>query len=509
MEEMNLPEKTDSDRIIKIFYYLGVVISCLVILLHKNIPFPDYPNHLARYYLLTRDYNTPLYHQFYVDNFRIIPNIGVDALMAGIGRIMEPSLGLRLLVCGMLASSGLGFAKLSMLRNGGKLNPSMVLFPVLTFSFSLILGFLNFVLAASILPWAIYLYEGARYVKYRALVITAFSIIFFFCHLLIAVLWIFIVAIKLALEEKNKDRLTGIVTVALTLLAMIVLYKFSSVSEEHSTIAFSTLYAKFKYFFGFIAYGPWWPITSGSALLGFLLLGLQRYFVLSKEDKYILIGLFLFYMVCPFGFRITANMDARVPPIILMLLLAMALPNPSPTKLGTTGLASILLGISLINLTSVFVIVNKGDREANRMREILKVIPAGDSLFIADVSQWNMRHRENWFPSYKMLAYFTAIDRPLFISGIFTYPSQQPVIMKPGLETLAYASPDVREHTPVAVQVNSILSQIAPRRKLLKSIDMKSTWVFFVNYERSGYDEIQMPEVVYRDKNYLLVHFEN
>ncbi len=509
MEEIELPNRTDSDRIVKIFYFLGVFISCLVILLHQNIPFPDYPNHLARYYLLTRDYNTPLYHQFYVDNFRIIPNIGVDALMAGIGRLIDPALGLRLLVCGMLASSGLGFAKLSMLRNNGELNPSMVLFPVLTFSFSLILGFLNFVLAASFLPWAIYLYEIARNVKYRALVIGVFSIIFFFCHLLIAVLWIFIVGIKLVLEKKSKDRLIGIATVVLTLLAMIVLYKFSSVSEEHSTIAFSTIYAKIKYFFGFIAYGPWWPITSGLALLGFVLLGFQKYFVIGKEDKVIIIGLIIFYLVCPFGFRITANMDARVPPIILMLLLAMARPNPSNPGLKVNGLASILFGISLINLASVFVIVNKGDREANRMRDILRVIPAGESLFIADVSQWNMRHRESWFPSYKMLAYFTAIDRPLFISGIFTYPSQQPVIMKPGLETLAYASPDVREHAPVSEQVNSILSQIAPRQKLLKSIDVRSTWVFFVNYERSGYDDVQMPGAVYQDKNYLLVHLDN
>ena len=509
MDEVEISGQIGSQKLIRVFYFLGIVISCLIILLHQNIPFPDYPNHLARYYLLTRDYNSALYSQFYANNFRIIPNVGVDVLMAGIGRIVEPALGLRLLVCAMITASSLGFAKLSMLRNDGKLNPCMVLFPVLTFSFSLILGFLNFVLAASLLPWAIYLYENARFIKYRSLTITLFTLVFFFFHLMIAVLWTLIILAKLVLEDKSRSRLIAVATVALTVIGMVVLYKFSSVSDEHSTVAFSSIYSKIKYFFGFIAYGPWWPLTSGLALIGFAILGFQKYFVITKDDKLVLLVLFLFYLVCPFGFRITANMDARSPPIILTLLLAMARPNQDRSNSNPTLLVSILFGIVMVNLTSVFVIVNKGDREADRMRSILKQIPAGDSLFIADVSQWNMRHRENWFPSYKMLAYFTAIDRPLFISGIFTFPSQQPVIMKPGLEDLAYASPDFPQHTPVPKQVDTIMAQIASRREKLKSIHVKSSWVFFVNYEVSGYDNVNIPGVVFRDKNYLLVHVDN
>ena len=105
-------------------------------MVHQGLPFLDYPNHLARYYMLTRDFGTPLYNQYYANNFRIIPNIGVDFLMAGLGRVVDPAIGLRLLLAGTICFACYGYSKLSRLRNIGDWHPALIILPVTLFSFS-------------------------------------------------------------------------------------------------------------------------------------------------------------------------------------------------------------------------------------------------------------------------------------------------------------------------------------------------------------------------------------
>jgi hypothetical protein len=272
--------------------------------------------------MLTRDYDTPLYNQYYANNFRIIPNIGVDFLMAGIGRIVDPALGLRLLLAGTICFASYGYAKLSRLRNNGDWHPALIILPVTLFSFSFVLGFLNFVLASSMLPYAIYLYEKYERRGARMVIILTSVLILFFCHMMVAVLLLLIIFSKLIAAQKSKERMIGIATVVGSLVLLTVLYKLSSVSEEHSVVILSTVAEKFKFFFSSLAFGPWWAITNG---LSFLALGILFYFgypALEKSDRILLLTLFIFYILCPEGFKLSGNFDGRVPPLIFSFILA-------------------------------------------------------------------------------------------------------------------------------------------------------------------------------------------
>lgn len=503
MDVSSISQTKATSQTIKILFLIGVVLSCLIILVNQNLPFLDYPNHLARYYLLTRDYQSPLYNQFYANNFRVIPNIGVDVLMAGFGRIIEPSLALRILLIGTIASASLGYAKLSLLRNQGQWHPAVILIPLTLFSFSLILGFLNFVLAASVLPWAIYLYERYPDAKARFVTVGVFSIILFFCHMMVAVLLLVIVGSKLFASPSGRTKWIGLGSIALCMLAMAALFKISSVSGEASTIVFTSLIGKLKFFLSCLAFGPWWSIVNSLTFIGFISLFWLGYANIDREDQVVLIGLLLFYIACPFGFKITANMDGRIPAILFALYLSMSrLKEHSPNRMGQLSVG--LFAILLFNLSSVFAIATRGDQEARKMRSILRQVPTGDALFIADISQWRADHRENWFPPYRMQAYYTEIDRPLFISGLFAFPSQQPVILKPQLSKLGYATRQYKQDDSVKYQVATAWNELPKKFQLAKLAGVKRCWVFFVNFGSTGYTGIDLPNTVFQDKTYLL-----
>jgi hypothetical protein len=502
-------EAESQSKIFKILFLVGVFCSCLIVLAHQNLPFLDTPNHLADYYLLTRDFHSPLYQQFYVDNFRLIPNMGVDVVMALIGRIVDPAIGLRLLIAAMICVSSFGYAKLSRLRNDGHWHPAVILIPVTFFSFSMLLGFLNFVLAASILPWAIVVFEQAKRPAARSLSVLAFTLIFFFCHLMVAVIFLLIIGVKLISEPKGRDRAITGGAIFFSLVLMAGLYRVSSVSDEHSAIQISSVTEKLRFFFFCLSIGPWWIPLAALLAVGFglaIAFGPSR---LNRSDVYMLLGFLALYLVCPFGFKITANMDGRIPPLILSFLLAFLTSDDKLSRKSGVLLGYALFAIVVVDLVSIEAVVKRSDDEGKKIRAMLRPIPAGDALFVVDMCSLRSTNRSHSFPSYRMMPYYTMIDRPLFISGLFAYPSQQPIILRPGLEGLGYASKITLTDESVDSHMTVALKDLASRRALLKSIGVMKSWLLFINYDSTGFPGPAISGTVFIDKTYLLAHVEN
>ncbi len=501
-----------SSRIIPILLGLGVAIACLILLVYQNPPFLDMPNHLARYYLMTRDLHSPLFEQYYATNYRIIPNVGVDFLMAIIGRIVDPQIGLRLLLCACVIGSTWGFAKLSRLRNPEYWHPAIILLPVTVLSYSLFLGFLNFVLASAMLPLFLVLYETRRTTPGRICAILAATLILFFCHLMAAVLFLGVVAVQLIMEEKNSKRTSGLATVLGSLFLMAVLYKLSSVSDEHSAVVFSSPASKVKYFFSSLVYGPWWKESAGVAFLALAALLIANFRNIAKSDKIVLLGLLVFFLLCPEGVRLSGNFDARVPAILFAFFLAYCRTGERPpTSTWTFGLAAAML----VYVGSFGLVVRRSDAEAHKMRDILRTVPANAALFIADFNFSRADHRGAWYPAYRMLPFYTAIDRPLFISGIFTFPSRQPVIMKDGLSKLGFATRGTPPGTSIDEQMNIAGDDLETHLKILDKMGVRDCWVFCVNYESSGFPERglkleskRQQDFVPGDANYRLIHVQ-
>jgi hypothetical protein len=60
-------------------------------------PILDYPNHLARYFVLAHP-GDPVLSQMYLPRWGLIPNLGMDVLGAGLSRLTDIHIGGRILL---------------------------------------------------------------------------------------------------------------------------------------------------------------------------------------------------------------------------------------------------------------------------------------------------------------------------------------------------------------------------------------------------------------------------
>src|SRR5215467_592761 len=62
---------------------------CLPVLSVTYAPLVDYPNHLARAYILYHYNETPAYQQAYYKLFEPIPNVAIDLIMVSLQRFVD------------------------------------------------------------------------------------------------------------------------------------------------------------------------------------------------------------------------------------------------------------------------------------------------------------------------------------------------------------------------------------------------------------------------------------
>lgn len=107
-------------------------------------PLTDYPNHLARYWLIAGGVHEPALAAFYrIDWFNAVTNVGVDRMVA----ILAPlASGLALGHLALIAAAvlpPLGILALNQALSG-RITPWQALFPLAAWSTTLLMGFVNF-----------------------------------------------------------------------------------------------------------------------------------------------------------------------------------------------------------------------------------------------------------------------------------------------------------------------------------------------------------------------------
>ena len=83
----------------QVVFLASVVVLCLPLLLTTYAPLKDYPNHLARAYVLAHYADVPLYQQNYVLSRRIVPNLGMDIIVGPLLRVVDLTTASRLFLC--------------------------------------------------------------------------------------------------------------------------------------------------------------------------------------------------------------------------------------------------------------------------------------------------------------------------------------------------------------------------------------------------------------------------
>lgn len=130
-------------------------IGCVPLLVADIFPFMDFYNHLARYFILSNYETLDTIQKYYVPNWRLLPNMGLDLiavyLLGGLSPIALSKTILFLIF--FIQYSGALFLQFSLTRTLSPL--SMVLLPLLFFSYILNWGFSNFLLGLGFSFWCL------------------------------------------------------------------------------------------------------------------------------------------------------------------------------------------------------------------------------------------------------------------------------------------------------------------------------------------------------------------
>ena len=316
---------------------------CLILLAPLTLvdvpPLLDYPNHLARLFVLSAGGGDPVLGRFYQARWGIIPNLALDLIGPALLGVLPVHLAGRLIVGVIFLLPVLGAAAYHRALTG-----RLSLWPLgsvlFVYNGASLRGFLNFIAAVglALLFAAIWLrWREERPVRTIAISAMA-AVVLFFCHLTGLVFFaILIGGHDIATTRWNfpglARRCGGF---AMVFVLPAILYFASDLHGMEGEVTFRSASAKAQAaLFPFINYV--WPldlVTAGTCLT-FLGFGpARRWFVIPPQAGLPMLMLLGLFLGLPHGFKGTYDLDTRCIIMVAFLLPAALVPVAPPALTG-------------------------------------------------------------------------------------------------------------------------------------------------------------------------------
>ncbi len=411
-------------------------------------PVLDYPNHLARFFVLAHP-SDPVLAQFYAPHWRLIPNLGFDLIGTAILKILPLHVGGRLLlaisevapVLGVLAYSRAAF---------GRLTPWPVMTGLAAWNAIFFLGFLNFLLSvglgfAAAALWMVLRRRGAIAAMLFAM---AASAVLFLCHIfgvLLFALLIFAQEISRLWDLRRRQALRGeeagrvVAMLLLALLPAAILYGLSPLSSGPAGLGrWYGIYKVWEAFAPFMTYSKPLTLLTGLAVFCFLVMG-WRDARFAPGTKIALTLLALLFVVTPDHIKGGTFMDLRLALLFGLLLFA----GIDPRFAGRFGRIALTAFVALLLVRSVSVgIVWFEHRQdlADLRAAMAPVSPGARVLLARGAAPESVPGRilPGVYPLDNHLPALLLIERRAFWPLLFADPSQQPLMVRPPYDAIAH-----------------------------------------------------------------------
>jgi hypothetical protein len=415
-------------------------------------PLTDYPNHLARCYILAFGKSDPILSRMFSAHWQIIPNIGADLILPALMHIVPPLVAGRitLALCLLLPTTGaiaLSYAYFRQ-RSFWQIAAGFAAYNALFF-----LGFMNFELAIGIALWG-----AAGWVCYReerpsatvafgaAIATTAF---FFhlvgFCFFALLVGTYELEAIcraglrtRVAVQNAAKRVLLLVATLAVPL----ILYVLSPFGKVGGTIEWARSKDKiFNLLVPFQDYSFSLDILLIAPVVAFLALCLlTRRARISPAGLISSLILLLGYAIMPRGMKGGYFADLRMPIMLGFLLFAAFIPAKLTSRQKSAA-AFLFAALFLARIAFITTTWIQAQHDVSDVRQVIATVPPGSTVLAVDVTwhdnpDWfSSMPRSRWLPhltvTYTHLAAFALLDRHAFWSNIFAAQAQQPLQLLP------------------------------------------------------------------------------
>jgi hypothetical protein len=403
-------------------------------------PLVDYPNHLARFWLLATGGNS-----FYAVHWAPVPNLAGDLIVPVLARMMPLDLAGKLFLVAIFALTVGGAVWLNRTATG-----DWRLWPLLTAAFlynrTFLWGFINYLfgLGIALCGAALWLQLETARAWFRVFASSVVALLCFFSHIVAFGVYVLIILGLEAIPAVNELRARAWAALcrrAALDAAQFVMPAALIGSWWHSTeggSSYGKIWRKADLLFSvFDNYSRPFDIACFALLLLlFAVLAWQRRLGISPRLAPAVAIVFAVYLMLPSQMMSGSGADHRIAVALFALLVASSAPRfPTPRVANIIGTAVVVVLVG--RLAVVETVWLTADRTYTADLAAIDALPLGSKLAVA-------------FPSNAVN--FSAIPvlhvptlavprRAAFVGTLFAYPAQQPITVKPPYDRLAAASP--------------------------------------------------------------------
>ena len=436
--------------------WFGVALALAIVLVIPFFlvdvpPVLDYPNHLARYFVLAHP-DDAILSQMYAPHWTILPNLGMDAIGAVMLRMTDVHVGGRILLALSLFAPVIGVAVYNRVVFGRYSYWSLAS-GLTAYNGAFFLGFMNFLLSlgVALIGGAAWIALSRRKWVLGKIAVGAFAaVLIFFCH----VFGVFLFALLIGGDEIDrlwKCRSSGalrlrdvVCTVGMLFAAIspaMVLYFLSPLAEGTlSGGEWRGLAKLWMIFAPFMTPSAELTLMTGIAVVSLLIL-IRRYVQLAPGMPLVFIVLVFAFVVAPSTVKGGTFVDLRFAVMIGLLLFAGMQPRllPLPTMLVVAIGALVVLRSSFIGMMWF-----DHRHDLADVRAALALVEPGARVIVARGKPGHLtdvQPPERALPGlYRLdghIAALLVIERHAFWPLLFADSTQQPLIVKPPFDQIA------------------------------------------------------------------------
>ena len=410
----------------------------------------DYPNHLARFFVLAHP-DDPTLARMYVPHWALLPNLGMDVLGAMLLAVVPPDVGGRILL-GVSLLAPLAGAAVYARAAFGRWTWWSLGAGVIAFNGIFFLGFMNFLLALGVALAG----AGAwRLSRRRRRTLTALGgalvgLATFFCHVFGFAYFAVLIAaeegeelLKLRRERRLgwRDALSAAAMLTAALAPTLALYALTHhANGSGDAIVWRWRAKPVQCLVPFMAYDRGTTIVT-AAVVGSVLILVWRRSVLARGAALALALLGGLYLAAPAAAAGGTFVDTRLPLMTVLLLFAGVAPRISgrAAVMAAAALTLVMVGRS----AEVAANWQVRARDLADLRAGLAHIQPGSKILPARID-WPARGPSgggrvlpNVAPLDDHLGALAVIERHAFWPLLFADPTQQPLIVAPSYQRAA------------------------------------------------------------------------
>ncbi|HWE76513.1 MAG TPA: hypothetical protein VG328_25340 [Stellaceae bacterium] len=417
-------------------------LSCVPLLLTALPPLLDYPNHLARMYLLPRLPDAAL-ARYYIVQWTPIPDLAMDGIVPFLAKVVPLEWAGKLFIVLIFLLLAGGTAAIHRVLFGRWSLWSLLGF-LLLYTRLLLWGFMGYLFGCglALTAFAIWIALDRRHWLLRLIAGTVFAVAIYFAHLLAFGIYAVMIASyefgQIWLQRKSIGAaLRDLVIGGLPFLPALALMTHNSSTGR---IIFANPLRKFDLLFSvFDNYSR--PFDVVCFVLIVLVVGFaywRRWVTLAPAMVLPMLGLVAVYIAMPTQLFTAAGVDRRIPMMIFLALIGGSAWQPRAARIEPRFLAGVAL-LFAVRLAVIAAIWFQAGRLYAQLLPGLDMLPRGSCVAIAF-------GKDSIQVAKAPLTHFTTLAvarRGALVTTIFHYPMQQPITLQPDANRIADAlAPD-------------------------------------------------------------------